>query len=636
MASSPDLLAVTELPTSPIEGQKPGTSGLRKKTRVFTEQHGGMYLKNFVQAVFDALPPAGQEGSLLGATLVVSGDGRFYTPEAVQTIVKIAAANGAARVWVGQHALLSTPAVSAVIREREGGAAVGGLILTASHNPGGPDEDFGIKYNAANGGPAPEALTDAIYARTRELRRVRICAALPDVDIHALGATTWARPAPADGAAGGGGGAPAPPPTFTVEVIDPVADYAAVLARQFDFAALRAFCARPDFRVRYDGMSGVAGIYATRILGEQLGLPAEALTRCVPLPDFGGHHPDPNLTYAPELVGAMGLTSSGEPLAAAAAAAAASLPDFGAAQDGDADRNMVLGARFFVTPSDSVAVIAANQAAIPAFARAGGLKGVARSMPTSCALDRVAAKRGLRFFEVPTGWKFFGNLMDSGLLGKGDLCPFLCGEESFGTGADHVREKDGLWAVLAWLSILAAANAAAPVGQLVSVEAVVRRHWAEFGRNFYCRYDYENVDNAAAEMLMAHLRGRIAAFAAAGESHLEPLGDGGGGGGGGGGRNGFALAKCDEFRYVDPVDGSVSDRQGLRFVMQDGSRVVYRLSGTGSVGATVRVYIEKLELDAAKQGMATADALRELVGLAIGSLVDIAKVLSRDAPTVIT
>jgi phosphoglucomutase len=390
--------------------------------------------------------------------------------------------------------------------------------------------------------------------------------------------------------------------------------------------------------VRYDGMNGVAGIYATRILGEQLGLPAEALTRCTPLPDFGGHHPDPNLTYAPELVAAMGLTGAGEPSASAAGAAA--VPDFGAAQDGDADRNMVLGSRFFVTPSDSVAIIAANQAAIPAFARAGGLKGVARSMPTSCALDRVAAKLGLRLFEVPTGWKFFGNLMDSGALGKEDLCPFLCGEESFGTGADHVREKDGLWAVLAWLSILAAANAAAPAGQLVSVEAIVRRHWATFGRNFYCRYDYENVEGAAAEALMAHLRGRIASFAAAAAAaaaataataaappHSEPLGGAGGS---------FALAHCDEFRYVDPVDGSISDRQGLRFVMQDGSRVVYRLSGTGSVGATVRVYIEKLELDAAKQDQTTAEALRELVGLAIGSLVDIVKVLGRAAPTVIT
>jgi phosphoglucomutase len=631
-SATPSPLSVTVLPTAPIEGQKPGTSGLRKKTRTFTADP--LYLMNFVQATVDAL-----EGALLGATLVVSGDGRFYTPEAVQAIVKVAAANGAARVWVGRRGLLSTPAVSAVIRRREGGAAVGGIILTASHNPGGPDEDFGVKYNAANGGPAPEALTDAIYAKTRALRRVRVCAALPDVDLGALGATTWTRAA--DGAEGEGEGGARLPPSFTVEVIDPVEDYAAVLAEQFDFVALRALCARPDFRVRYDGMNGVAGIYATRILGEQLGLPAEALTRCEPLPDFGGHHPDPNLTYAPELVSAMGLTRSGEPLAGAAAVAAAAataVPDFGAAQDGDADRNMVLGARFFVTPSDSVAVIAANQAAIPAFARTGGLKGVARSMPTSCALDRVAAKLGLRLFEVPTGWKFFGNLMDSGLLGKEDLCPFLCGEESFGTGADHVREKDGLWAVLAWLSILAAANAAAPVGQLVSVEAIVRRHWATYGRNFYCRYDYENVEGEAAEALMAQLRGRIAAFAAAGagaragaDAGAEALGVVVVGGGA------FSLAQCDEFRYVDPVDGSVSDKQGLRFIMQDGSRVVYRLSGTGSVGATVRVYIEKLELDEAKQSAATADALRELVELAVGGgLVDVAKVLGRDAPTVIT
>jgi len=612
------LLAVTELPTLPFEGQKPGTSGLRKKTRTFQQ---GLFLHNFAQALFDALPP----GELRGSTMVVSGDGRFYTPEAVQTIIKIAAANSVARVWVGQHGLLSTPAVSAVIREREGGAAYGGIILTASHNPGGPDEDFGIKLNTKNGGPASEAVTDAIFACTKSLRRVRICAALPDVDLATLGSTSWTR----DAAPSATADAQALPPSFTVEIIDPVADYADVLARQFDFAALRALCARPDFRVQYDGMSGVAGIYATRILGDQLGLPSEALTHCVPLPDFGGHHPDPNLTYAHKLVDAMGLTSAGAPNDALASA---SVPDFGAAQDGDADRNMVLGARFFVTPSDSVAVIAANQAAIPAFARAGGLRGVARSMPTSCALDRVAAKLGLRLFEVPTGWKFFGNLMDSAALGGDGFNPFLCGEESFGTGSDHVREKDGLWAVLAWLSILAAANADAPVGHLVSVESIVRRHWATFGRNFYCRYDYENVESAAAEAVMARLRVRVAAFgeagaaavaAGAGAKYTEPL------------SAGYALAHCDEFRYVDPVDGSVSDKQGLRFVMEDGSRVVFRLSGTGSVGATVRVYIEKYEADPSKQGAATADALRELVSIAL-ELGDIKRILGRDEPTVIT
>jgi phosphoglucomutase len=608
------MLNITELPTSPIEGQKPGTSGLRKKTKIF---QSGQYLHNFVQSVFDALPQA----ELLGSTIVVSGDGRYYTPEAIQLIVKIAAANGVARVWIGQHGLLSTPAVSAVIREREGGIAYGGIILTASHNPGGPDEDFGIKYNTGNGGPAPESVTEAIFSHTKSVRRIKICSELPDVDINVIGSHSWSRDVESSSSS-------SLPATFTVEVIDAVKDYEATLSRLFDFPKLKSFLSRPDFSICYDGMSGVAGPYARRILGESLGVPASSLTNCDSKPDFGGKHPDPNLTYAHDLVETMGLTREGT---VNAARANAKVPDFGAAQDGDADRNMVLGARFFVTPSDSVAIIAANQAAIPFFARAGGLKGVARSMPTSCAVDRVALKLGIRVFEVPTGWKFFGNLMDSKELGKEDFNPFLCGEESFGTGSDHVREKDGLWAVLAWLSILAHANEGVEIGKLVSVEAVVRRHWATYGRNFYCRYDYENVASLDAEEMMKHLGARIGAFVAAKKAssneseYTETI------------SSTFSLSECDEFRYVDPVDGSVSEKQGLRFVMKDGSRIVYRLSGTGSVGATVRVYIERYEPDPSQQDVNTAEALKDLSAIATGPLLgDIEKYLKRKEPTVIT
>lgn len=593
-------LEVQELPTSPIAGQKPGTSGLRKKTRVFMD---GLYLHNFVQAIFDTLP----ESELRGSTIALGGDGRYWSREAVQIIAKIAAGNGVGRLWIGRGSLLSTPAVSAVIRTREPGKCYGGIILTASHNPGGIDEDFGIKYNVANGGPAPESLTDAMFERTKTITRVKTCPNLPEIDLDTLGTTTVTH-----------GDA-----SFVVEVIDPAADYAVLVRSIFDMPALRALVTRPDFKMAYDGLSGVAGAYAKDILHDELGVPLSALKNCVPLPDFGGLHPDPNLTYATELVETMGLLKDGS--INPAKATDPEVPDFGAAQDGDADRNMVLGKRFFVTPSDSVAVIAATAEAIPFFAKAGGLKGVARSMPTSAALDRVAAKKGLTLFEVPTGWKFFGNLMDSGLLGKEVYNPFLCGEESFGTGSDHVREKDGLWAVLAWLSILAHHNKDTPIGSLVSIEAIVKAHWAEYGRNFYSRYDYEGVESSAGEAVMSTLRDVITTFAAAkaaNADHTLPLGP-------------FQLASCDEFRYVDPVDGSVSDKQGLRFNMADGSRVVYRLSGTGSVGATIRVYLEKFEGDVAGHEAATADALKDLVvvGLNLGRIEELT---GRAAPTVIT
>lgn len=510
--------------------------------------------------------------------------------------------------------LLSTPAVSCVIRERENGIAYGGIILTASHNPGGPDEDFGIKYNTGNGGPAPESVTDAIFNATKKVTQIKSCVNIPTIDLTKVGITTITKKTSSDNGVTN---------TFTVEVIDAVEDYAKLLSSLFDFDSIRKLLQRSDFSMCYDGLSGVAGIYATRILGSILGAPASALHNCVPLPDFGGHHPDPNLTYAHDLVEIMGLTREGT---INPARANDNVPEFGAAQDGDADRNMILGKRFFVTPSDSVAIIAANQIAIPFFANNGGLKGVARSMPTSCALDRVAQSLNLRLFEVPTGWKFFGNLMDSASLGGPDYNPFLCGEESFGTGSNHVREKDGLWAVLAWLSILAYYNKDSTI-PLVSIENIVRRHWEKFGRNYYCRYDYEGVQTGDADHCIDALRARITTFNTQQQqnnNYTEAL------------TGGFKLAKVDEFRYVDPVDNSVSDKQGLRFIMSDGSRIVYRLSGTGSVGATIRVYIEKYEADPTKQDIPTAEALKELVTIAVHELGQIEKFTGRKEPTVIT
>ncbi len=449
-------------------------------------------------------------------------------------------------------------------------------------------------------------MTDAIFLATTKVNEIKWCASLPEFDLDTIGITTIASSSSSS--------SPSSPP-FVVEIIDCVTDYANALERIFDFNALRTFVQRSDFSMAYDGMNGVAGPYGKGILGGLLGLPSSALRNCTPLPDFGGAHPDPNLTYAPDLVKLMGLTEEGIPLATATPP-----PTLGAAQDGDADRNMILGANFFVTPSDSVAVIAANASAIPFFARAGGLKGVARSMPTSAALDRVAAVHNIPLFEVPTGWKFFGNLMDSSELGKTNYNPFLCGEESFGTGSNHVREKDGLWAVLAWLSILAAANISTPIGSLVSVENIVRAHWKKYGRNYYMRYDYEGVDASGADEMMAHLRAKAAAYASGTLLDVPSAGE-------------YKIATADEFAYTDPVDGSISKHQGMRFIMTDGSRVVYRLSGTGSVGATVRVYIEKVELSNLAEPV--KEALSGLVHIAL-ELAQIKKFTGRDVPTVIT
>lgn len=581
------MFKVSRKETSPIEGQKPGTSGLRKKVTVFKQPN---YLENFVQSTFSAL----SSDKVNGATLVVSGDGRYYSKDAIQIIIKMAAANGVRRVWVGQNGLLSTPAVSAVIRERvggEGSKATGAFILTASHNPGGPHEDFGIKYNMENGGPAPEAITDKIYANTKTIKEYYIAEDLPNVDISTIGTTSF-------------GGQEGP---FDVEVFDSTSDYLKLMKSIFDFESIRKLFSSPKFTFCYDALHGVGGIYAKRIFVEELGANESSLLNCTPKEDFGGGHPDPNLTYAKELVARMGLGKGNcqdEP------------PEFGAAADGDADRNMILGKRFFVTPSDSVAIIAANAVqAIPYFT--SGLKGVARSMPTSAALDVVAKHLNLKFFEVPTGWKFFGNLMDAGLCS-------ICGEESFGTGSDHIREKDGIWAVLAWLSILALKNKDKLNGEkLVTVEDIVRQHWATYGRHYYTRYDYENVDAGPAKELMEYL---VKLQASLPDVNKIIKGT----------RSDVAnVIQADEFEYKDPVDGSVSKHQGIRYLFEDGSRLVFRLSGTGSEGATIRLYIEQYEKDSSKTGRDSQDALAPLVDVAL-KLSKMQEFTGRSAPTVIT
>ncbi|XP_024365723.1 probable phosphoglucomutase, cytoplasmic 1 isoform X1 [Physcomitrium patens] len=579
------LFKVVEQETKPIDGQKPGTSGLRKKVTVFKQEH---YLANFVQATFDALPSEKVKGS----NIVVSGDGRYWSTEAIQIVIKIAAANGVKRVWVGQNTLLSTPAVSSIIRNRvnsQGEKAYGAFILTASHNPGGPDEDFGIKYNCENGGPAPESLTNKIYENTKKITAYRTADGIPNVDVTQIGVTSFEGP---NG-------------TFDVEVFDSTEDYVKLMKSIFDFTAIKDLITNPKFTFCYDALHGVAGVYAKKIFLEELGAKESSLLNCEPKEDFGGGHPDPNLTYAKELVQVMGLgkTQPDE------------VPEFGAAADGDADRNMILGKRFFVTPSDSVAIIAANAVgAIPYFS--GGLKGVARSMPTSAALDVVAKKLNLKFFEVPTGWKFFGNLMDAGMCS-------VCGEESFGTGSDHIREKDGIWAVLAWLSILAHRNKQAGGDKLVTVEEIVTEHWNTYGRHYYTRYDYENVDSDAAKKLMENLV-ELQSNLDDVNSMIKKI------------RPDVAeVQEADEFEYKDPVDQSVSCHQGIRYLFKDGSRLVFRLSGTGSVGATIRLYIEQYEADPTKTFKPSAEALAPLVEVAL-KLSKMEEFTGRSEPTVIT
>jgi len=543
-------MKIHTIATEPFEGQRPGTSGLRKKVRVFQQAH---YLENFVQSVFDSI------GDFQGETLVVGGDGRFYNLEAIQIILKMAAANGFSRVLVGQNGILSTPAASNIIRKYN---AYGGLILSASHNPAGPDEDFGIKYNMGNGGPAPEGVTEAVFEQTEKIEWYQIVEH-DDFDLSQIGSYELAG--------------------MQIEVIDAVADYAELMQSLFDFDAIRALLA-DDFAISFDAMHAVTGPYAMAIIEGMLGAEAGTVINGIPKEDFGGGHPDPNLTYAHELVDIL----YGE-----------DAPDFGAASDGDGDRNMVLGNHFFVTPSDSLAIIAANAHLVPGYK--GGINGVARSMPTSGAADRVAEALGLNCYETPTGWKFFGNLMDAGKV-------TLCGEESFGTGSDHVREKDGLWAVLFWLNILAARQE--------SVEAIVVDHWQRFGRNYYSRHDYEGVDSAAAEKVLQNVRDQFDALPG------QTLA-------------GCIVASCDDFSYTDPVDGSVSENQGVRVLFEDGSRLIFRLSGTGTSGATVRLYLESYEADAEKQGLDAQDALADMI-VAADEISGLKQLTGRDKPTVIT
>jgi len=536
--------------TKPREGQRPGTSGLRKKVPVFQEPG---YAENFIQSIFDTL-----EG-FAGQTLVVGGDGRFYNRNVIQTVIRMAAANGFGRILVGRGGLLSTPAASNVIRKHR---AFGGIILSASHNPGGPHGDFGIKYNVGNGGPAPEKITEAIFARTKLIKEYKTTDTA-DIDLDRLGVSRV--------------------PATDVEVIDPVADYQGLMETLFDFDAIRDLF-RSGFRMRFDAMHAITGPYAHAILEGLLGAPPGTVVHGEPLEDFGGHHPDPNLVHAKDLYDLMMSPEA---------------PDFGAASDGDGDRNLIIGRHQFVTPSDSLAMLAAQAHLAPGYAK--GLAGIARSMPTSAAADRVAAKLGIASFETPTGWKFFGNLLDAGLA-------TICGEESAGTGSNHVREKDGVWAVLLWLNILARRRQ--------SVAEIVREHWRTYGRNFYSRHDYEEVEETAAQNLVKSLRDNLPKLK-------------------GTNLGGVSVAAADDFAYHDPVDGSTTTGQGIRIFFEDGSRIVYRLSGTGTAGATLRVYIERYEPDPAKHGLETQAALSSLIGTA-RSLAQIEARTGRREPSVIT
>ena len=544
-------MEIKTVSTTPFDDQRPGTSGLRKKVKVFQQPN---YLENFVQSIFDALD------GFQGQTLVVGGDGRFYNREAIQVIVKMAAANGFGKLMVGRGALLSTPAASCVIRKYD---TFGGIILSASHNPGGPEADFGIKYNASNGGPAAENITEAIYRLSLDINQYRI-ADNKDIDLDSIGEQKVG--------------------DMLVEIIDPVSDYADMMQQLFDFDAMRSLLGSGSFTMSFDAMNAITGPYAREILENRLGAPAGTLLRGEPLEDFGGAHPDPNLVHAKQLVEMM----TGD-----------DAPDFGAASDGDGDRNMILGRDFYVTPSDSLAILAANARLVPGYEQ--GLAGVARSMPTSQAVDRVADALGIDYFETPTGWKFFGNLLDAGKI-------TLCGEESFGTGSDHVREKDGLWAVLFWLNVLAVRKQ--------SVADIVTDHWQKYGRDVYTRHDYEGVPAEGANELMVGLRDAI------GQLKGKHFGT-------------YQVEHSDDFSYTDSVDNSISSHQGIRILFTNGARIVYRLSGTGTEGATLRVYIEQPEQDPEKLEEDPQLLLSELIELSM-SIARIEHFIGRKVPDVIT
>lgn len=544
-------MTIQTISTKPFTGQRPGTSGLRKKVTEFATPH---YLENFVQALFDELPER------QGQTLVVGGDGRYYNDRAIQIILKMAAANGFARVLVGQEGILSTPAVSCIIRKH---GAFGGVVLSASHNPGGPAGDFGIKFNAANGGPAPEVLTEAVYRRSLKIQEYRIVD-VSDLPLNKLGQFNF------NG--------------MQVEVVDPVFDYAEMLEGLFDFARMRKMFNEGQFRMLFDAMHAVTGPYAREIFEKRLGAPAGTAMNANPRPNFGGHHPDPNPVHAEELMQRMsGLDA----------------PDFGAASDGDGDRNMIVGRNFAVSPSDSLAVLAANAHLVPGYAN--GLRGIARSMPTSRAADMVAKALDIPSFETPTGWKFFGNLLDAEQA-------TLCGEESYGTSSNHVREKDGLWAVLFWLNLLAVTGK--------SVEELVRSHWRRFGRHYYSRHDYEGIETEIAHKLMADLRSVLPNLA-------------------GRAIRGWTIEAADDFTYADPIDGSVSRNQGIRLLFGDKGRIILRLSGTGTEGATLRLYFERYEADLNRQDQPVQAALADLIAIA-EDLAEVRIRTKRAAPDVIT
>lgn len=528
------------------------------------------YTENFIQAILQALGD-----KLFGSTLVVGGDGRYYVKEAVEKIIKIAAANGVKKLIIGQNGILSTPAVSTIIRKYK---TLGGIVLTASHNPGGPDADFGIKFNCENGGPAPDYVTNKIYDITKVLKNYKTISDI-SIDISKIQSTVIQ----VDGN------------SFIVDIIDSVNDYLEYMKNIFDFSSIKTLLQgnndHPPFKVLINAMNGVTGPYVKRIFSNELGVDNSSIVNAIPLEDFGGLHPDPNLTYARDLVNAM----KNGPY------------DFGAAFDGDGDRNMILGKKaFFVTPSDSLAVLAANLNAIPYFKKTG-IKGYARSMPTGAAVDRVAAKNGIKFYEVPTGWKYFGNLMDAGLLS-------LCGEESFGTGSDHIREKDGIWACLAWLSIIANLRK--------SVEDILLNHWQTYGRNFFTRYDYENCDSEAANRMMQHIESEIQKPEFINSKLISE-------------NKVYVVKSSDNYSYVDPVDGSQVSKQGLRILFQDGSRIIYRLSGTGSSGATIRVYVDSYEDDPTSLNKDAQEILKPLVTIALKTS-NLREFTGRDAPTVIT